>query len=138
MLSAQSVGLDIWRGQERLWSNTAGVGTAADVGTAAVVALPVAATLDAPALLGSTVGRLLWSGPGNMTLATGYASMSYGTTLIGKAISILGNLGVINPFPLWEKASAALTAGVRGLRLLRSHKVPPRRVSTLSLNRLLQ
>jgi RHS repeat-associated protein len=49
-LSAQSVpgaddppvGLDIWKGQQNLWSNTAGFGNSLTLGTAAVVAAPFA------------------------------------------------------------------------------------------------
>ncbi len=111
------VGIDIWQGQQALWSNTAGVGNALTLATAAVVAAPVALSAEAPSLLGPSVGRVLWSGPGNMTAASMNASVSYGTTLgntaVGWGISLLGSLGV-KVYPLWGSASAAFANGAVG------------------------
>jgi RHS repeat-associated protein len=115
--SDESVGIDIWQGQQSLWANTAGLGNALTVGTAVVVAAPLAASLEAPTLLGNSVGRVVWSGPGNMAQATQYAATRYGTTLgqtlVGRGIQFLGALGV-STYPLWNSASAAFARGAQG------------------------
>jgi RHS repeat-associated protein len=58
-----AVGMDIWGGQQKLWSNTATVGNALGAATAAVLTLPAVAAVEAPSLLGPAEGRVFGTVP---------------------------------------------------------------------------
>jgi RHS repeat-associated protein len=120
------VGIDIWGGQQKLWSNTAGVGNALGAATAAVSALPVlipAATATADAggaalnrvLFGPLSNRFFWSGGTAamlkaMELANEGGGSSLEMSLAGRALT--GMKGFANPF--WSVASRMFAQGAVG------------------------
>jgi RHS repeat-associated protein len=119
------VGLDIWQGQQKLWSNTAIVGNALGAATAAVSALPavvpavssaasVAGTAANRALLGPLTNRVFWSGSGAMLGAMRWAAGNEGTALemtpVGRALELFGDFAS----SLWPVASRFFAQGATG------------------------